>query len=96
MSKKSVRPATRPQSSPRQAAADCINRALEKSDIAEICHARYRPRGGEAVPDAGKPGIQGDQTMQTAARVNLPLGKVYPAALSRPRSSSLRNVDPCG
>ena len=29
MSKKSVRPATRPQSSPRQAAADCINRALE-------------------------------------------------------------------
>ena len=39
MSKKSVRPATRPQSSPRQAAADCINRALEKSDIAEICHA---------------------------------------------------------
>ena len=39
MSKKSVRPATRPQSMPRQAAADCINRALEKSDIAEICHA---------------------------------------------------------
>ena len=39
MSKKSVRPATRPQSSRRQAAADCINRALEKSDIAEICHA---------------------------------------------------------
>ena len=39
MSKKSVRPATRPQSSPRQAAADCINQALEKSDIAEICHA---------------------------------------------------------
>ena len=39
MSKKSVRPATRPQSSPRQAAADRINRALEKSDIAEICHA---------------------------------------------------------
>ena len=39
MSKKSVRPATRPPSSPRQAAADCINRALEKSDIAEICHA---------------------------------------------------------
>ena len=39
MSKKSVRPATRPHSSQRQAAADCINRALEKSDIAEICHA---------------------------------------------------------
>ena len=34
MSKKSVRPATR-----RQAAADCINRALAKSDMAEICHA---------------------------------------------------------
>ena len=39
MSKKSVRPASGPQSSPRQAAADCINRALEKSDVAEICHA---------------------------------------------------------
>ena len=39
MSKKTVRPALRPQSSPRQAAADCINRALEKSDVAEICHA---------------------------------------------------------
>jgi probable addiction module antidote protein len=39
MSKKSVRPATRPQSNQRQAAADCINQALEKSDIAEICHA---------------------------------------------------------
>ena len=39
MSKKSVRPASRPQSSRRQAAADCINRALAKSDIAEICHA---------------------------------------------------------
>jgi probable addiction module antidote protein len=39
MPKKSVRPATRPQSSQRQAAADCINRALEKSDIVEICHA---------------------------------------------------------
>ena len=39
MSKKSVRPATRPQSSRRQAAADCINQALEKSDVAEICHA---------------------------------------------------------
>jgi DNA-binding phage protein len=30
---------SRRQSSPRQAAADCINRALDKSDIAEICHA---------------------------------------------------------
>ena len=39
MSKKSVRPAKHPQPSPRQAAADCINRALTKSDIAEICHA---------------------------------------------------------
>src|SRR5258705_9494937 len=39
MSKKSVRPASRPQSSPQQAAADLINQALEKSDIAEICHA---------------------------------------------------------
>ena len=39
MAKKSVRSATCPQSNPRQAAADCINRALEKSDIAEICHA---------------------------------------------------------
>ena len=39
MSKKSVRPANRPQSIAQQAAADCINRALEKSDIAKICHA---------------------------------------------------------
>ena len=39
MSKKSVRPATRPQSNSRQAAADLINQAFEKSDIAEICHA---------------------------------------------------------
>ena len=39
MSKKSVRPATRPQSSPRQAAADLINQAFKKSDFAEICHA---------------------------------------------------------
>ena len=39
MAEKSVRPATRPQSNQRQAAADCINRALAKSDIAEICHA---------------------------------------------------------
>ena len=39
MSEKSVRPANRPQSNQRQAAADCINRALAKSDIAEICHA---------------------------------------------------------
>ena len=39
MSKKSTRSAIRPQSSPRQAAADSINRALAKSDIAEICQA---------------------------------------------------------
>jgi probable addiction module antidote protein len=39
MSEKSVRPSTRSQSSQRQAAADCINQALAKSDIAEICHA---------------------------------------------------------
>ena len=39
MSKNSVRPATRPQSGPRQAAADLINQAFEKSDIAEICYA---------------------------------------------------------
>ena len=39
MSKKSVRPATRPPSSSRQAAADLINQAFEKSDIAEICYA---------------------------------------------------------
>ena len=39
MSKKSTRPAIRPQSSPRQTAADSINRALAKSDVAEICHA---------------------------------------------------------
>ena len=39
MSKKSVRPATRVHSNRRKAAADCINRAFAKSDIAEICHA---------------------------------------------------------
>jgi probable addiction module antidote protein len=39
MSEKSVRPATHPQSCRRQAAADYINQALAKSDIAEICHA---------------------------------------------------------
>jgi len=39
MTKKSVRPATGPQSSPRQAAADLINQAFKKSDVAEICHA---------------------------------------------------------
>ena len=39
MSKKSVRPPTRPQSSSRQAAADLINQAFKKSDVAEICHA---------------------------------------------------------
>ena len=39
MSKKSVRPAIEPQLSRRQEAADCINQALEKSDIAEVCRA---------------------------------------------------------
>ena len=39
MSKKSVRPATRPQLGSRQAAADLINEAFKKSDIAGICHA---------------------------------------------------------
>ena len=39
MTEKSVRSATRSQSNQRHAAADCINQALEKSDIAEICHA---------------------------------------------------------
>ena len=39
MTKKSVRTATRPQSSRRQAAADLINQAFKKSDVAEICHA---------------------------------------------------------
>jgi probable addiction module antidote protein len=39
MSEKSVRPAALSQLSQRQAAADCINQALEKSDIAEICYA---------------------------------------------------------
>jgi probable addiction module antidote protein len=39
MSGKSVRSATRPQSNQREAAADRINQALEKSDIAEVCHA---------------------------------------------------------
>jgi probable addiction module antidote protein len=39
MSEKSVRPATRPQSSQRQATADLINQAFKKSDVAEICHA---------------------------------------------------------
>jgi probable addiction module antidote protein len=39
MSKKSVRPATHPQSSSRQAAADLINQAFKKSDVAEICRA---------------------------------------------------------
>jgi probable addiction module antidote protein len=34
MSENSVRPLSQ-----RQAAADCINQALETSDIAEICHA---------------------------------------------------------
>ena len=39
MSKKSVRPASGPKLSSRQAAADRINEAFKKSDIAEICHA---------------------------------------------------------
>ena len=39
MSKKSVRPASGLQLSPRQAAADLINQAFKKSDVAEICHA---------------------------------------------------------
>ena len=33
------KPAIRPQSSSRQAAADLINQAFKKSDVAEICHA---------------------------------------------------------
>ena len=39
MSRNSVRPATRPRSGSRQEAADLINEAFKKSDIAEICHA---------------------------------------------------------
>jgi probable addiction module antidote protein len=39
MSGKSVTSATRLHSNQRQAAADCINQALEKLDSAEICHA---------------------------------------------------------
>ena len=39
MSAKSVRSTTPSQSKQRQAAAYCINRALEKSDIGEVCHA---------------------------------------------------------
>ena len=39
MSGKSFRPPIPPQPCDRQAAADCINQALEKSDAAEICHA---------------------------------------------------------
>jgi probable addiction module antidote protein len=39
MSKKSVRSATRVQSNHRKAAADSINRAFAKSDVAEIFHA---------------------------------------------------------
>ena len=39
MSKKTVGSAPRPQSSRRQAAADLINHAFKKSDVAEICHA---------------------------------------------------------
>ena len=39
MSKISVGCATRPQPTSRRAAADLINEALKKSDVAEICHA---------------------------------------------------------
>jgi probable addiction module antidote protein len=39
MSEKSIRPPIAPQLSRRQAAADCINQALEKSNTAEICQA---------------------------------------------------------
>ena len=39
MTGKSVRPAPAPDRSHQKAAADCIIRALAKSDIAEICHA---------------------------------------------------------
>jgi probable addiction module antidote protein len=39
MSKRPVRLATRLQPTSRRAAADLINEALKKSDIAEICHA---------------------------------------------------------
>ena len=39
MSERSFRPPISPQPCDRQAAADCINQALEKSDAAEICHA---------------------------------------------------------
>jgi probable addiction module antidote protein len=39
MSKISAGCSTRPQPSSRRAAADLINEAFEKSDVAEICHA---------------------------------------------------------
>jgi probable addiction module antidote protein len=39
MSKISGGCATRPQPASRRAAADLINEAFEKSDVAEICHA---------------------------------------------------------
>jgi probable addiction module antidote protein len=39
MSKNSVGRASRTQSGSRQAAADLINEAFKKSDVAEICHA---------------------------------------------------------
>jgi probable addiction module antidote protein len=39
MSERSARQAALSQLSQRQAAANCINQALEKPDIAEICHA---------------------------------------------------------
>jgi probable addiction module antidote protein len=39
MSEKLAMSASRPKLRPRQAAADLINEAFKKSDIAEICHA---------------------------------------------------------
>ncbi len=39
MPKKSIGCPTRPQPASRRAAADLINEALKKSDVAEICHA---------------------------------------------------------
>ena len=39
MSEKFAMSASRPKLRPRQAAADLINEAFKKSDIAEICHA---------------------------------------------------------